>query len=251
MIDVGFRALRISFWLVCFGFDADKFGLSFDVACHLGTLIAVLIYFRSDVLTMIAALPRLFRPSKDDAVRPMWLLVVATIPAAIVGLLFNKLIEEDLRTPQFAAAMLAIGGIGFFVADRVGSNSRSDRSLTLVEAFWIGCAQASALVPGVSRSGITITLALLLGLRRAEAARFIFLLSIPATFGAAVSEASKMLKAGATPGMANLFVIGIATSIVGFVTVKYFIKYLAGHRLDVFGWYRLALSAVVVVWLLR
>jgi len=235
-----------------FGFDADKFGLAFDVACHVGTLIAVLIYFRSEMLTMIAALPRLFKPGKDDAARLVWLLVVGTIPAIIVGLLFNRIIEEELRTPVVAATMLAAGGIGFFVADRVGSNSRSDRSLTLVEAFWIGCAQAAALVPGVSRSGITLTAALLLGLRRAEAARFIFLLSIPAILGAAVSEAPKMLRAGATPGMANLFVIGIVTSaIVGFAAVKFFIRYLADHQLDVFGWYRLALSAAVVVWLLR
>jgi undecaprenyl-diphosphatase len=235
-----------------FGFDADKFGLSFDVACHVGTLIAVLIYFRTDVMRMIAALPRLFGPGADEAARLVWLLVVGTIPAVIVGVLFNRIIEEDLRTPKVAAAMLAAGAIGFFVADRLGTNSRSERSLTLAEAFWIGCAQAAALVPGVSRSGITITMALLLGLRRAEAARFIFLLSIPAILGAAVSEAPKMLKVGATPGMASLFAIGIVTSaIVGYAAVKYFIRYLANHSLDVFAWYRLALSATVVIWLLR
>jgi undecaprenyl-diphosphatase len=95
-------------------------------------------------------------------------------------------------------------------------------------------------------------MALLLGLRRAEAARFIFLLSIPAILGAVAGEAPKMLKAGATPGMADLFAIGIVTSaVVGYVTVKYFISYLANHSLDVFAWYRLALAATVVVWLLR
>ncbi len=235
-----------------FGFDADKFGLSFDVACHVGTLIAVLIYFRTDVMRMVAALPRLVGPAADDAVRLVRLLVVGTIPAVIVGLLFNRIIEEDLRTPGVAAVMLAAGAIGLFVADRLGANSRSDRSLTMAEAFWIGCAQAAALVPGVSRSGITITMALLLGLRRVDAARFIFLLSIPAILGAAASEGPKMLKAGATPGTASLFAIGIVTSaIVGFLAVKYFIRYLANHSLDVFGWYRLALSATVVIWLLR
>jgi undecaprenyl-diphosphatase len=235
-----------------FGFDADKFGLAFDVACHAGTLIAVLIYFRTDVMRMIAALPRLFGSPADEVVRLVWLLVAGTIPAVIVGLFFNKIIEAELRTPAVVAVTLAAGAIGLLVADRLGGNSRSDRSLTMAEAFWIGCAQAAALVPGVSRSGITITVALLLGLRRPAAARFIFLLSIPAILGAAVSEAPKMLKVGATPGMASLFAIGIVTSaIVGYVTVTYFIRYLANHSLAVFAWYRLALAATVVVWLLR
>jgi undecaprenyl-diphosphatase len=161
-------------------------------------------------------------------------------------------IEEDLRTPAVAAVMLALGGIGFFIADRVGSNSRSDRSLTIAEAFWIGCAQAAALVPGVSRSGITITVALLLGLRRPEAARFIFLLAIPAIVGAAASEAPKILRGGVSGDMGPLFLIGIVTSaVVGYAAVKYFIRYLSDHSLSAFAWYRLALAASVAVWFVR
>jgi undecaprenyl pyrophosphate phosphatase UppP len=147
------------------------------------------------------------------------------------------------------ATMLALGAIGFFVADRVGSNTRSDRSLTMTEAFWIGCAQAAALVPGVSRSGITITVALLLGLRRAEAARFIFLLAIPAILGAAATEAASVLKAGLGQDVATLFVIGIVSSaIVGYVAVKGFVRYLATHSLNPFAGYRLALAGSVVIW---
>jgi undecaprenyl-diphosphatase len=245
-----------------FGFDADKFGLAFDVACHVGTLIAVLIYFRRDLMQMIAALPRLFHAGSpgggagpDDADRNahlIWLLVVGTIPAVVVGLLFKRVIEEDLRTPLVAAVTLALGAIGFLVADRVGSNTRSERSLTMAEAFWIGCAQAAALVPGVSRSSITITVALLVGLRRTEAARFAFLLAIPAILGAAASEAPHLLRAGAGAESAPLFAIGILTSaIVGYGAVKFFISYLASHTLEVFAWYRLALAAVVVIWIIR
>jgi len=245
-----------------FGFDADKFGLPFDVACHVGTLIAVLIYFRRDVAQMIAALPHLFRPGAPDAgpgehdgdpnARLIWLLVVGTVPAVVVGLLFKKTIEEDLRTPGVEAVTLALGAIGFLVADRVGAKTRGERSLTMAEAFWIGCAQAAALVPGVSRSGITITVALLLGLRRPEAARFVFLLAIPAILGAAASEAPHLLKAGAGAETATLFAIGILTSaIVGYAAVKFFIRYLASHSLDVFAWYRLALAAAVVIWIVR
>src|SRR4030081_3935431 len=145
-----------------FGFDADKFGLAFDVFCHVGTLVAVLIYFRREIAGMIAALPHLFQPGRDPDARLIWLIAVATIPAVIAGVLFKKPIEASMRTPLVAAVALAIGAILPFVAERVGTKTRSEDSLTLMEAFWIGCAQAVALIPGVSRSGATLTLALLL-----------------------------------------------------------------------------------------
>ena len=130
-----------------FGFESERFGLAFDVACHVGTLVAVLLYFRRELAGMVASLPRLLgslrasaRSPHDENARLIWLLAIGTVPAVCVGLLFNKIIEEDLRTPGVAATMLACGAIGFFVAERVGSNTRSDRSLTMTEAFWIGCA---------------------------------------------------------------------------------------------------------------
>jgi undecaprenyl-diphosphatase len=157
-----------------------------------------------------------------------------------------------MRTPGVAAVMLALGAILMLAAERSGRKTRDEMSLTMAEAFWIGCAQAFALIPGVSRSGITITLALFLGLRRADAARFIFLLAIPAILGAAVHEAPKVVKAGFPGDMAALFAIGVVTSaIVGYLAVKYFIRYLANHTLDVFAWYRLALAAAAVVWIWR
>jgi undecaprenyl-diphosphatase len=235
-----------------FGFDGDKFGLAFDVACHVGTLVAVLIYFRREVAEMIASLPKIADPAHDAGARLIWLLVVGTIPAVIVGLLFNKRIEADMRTPQVAAVALALGAIGLMAADRLGSKTRSDGSVTVAEAFLLGCAQAAALIPGVSRSGATITVALLIGLRRADAARFIFLLAIPAILAAAAHETPKVLKAGFGGDTATLFLIGTATSaIVGYLAVKFFIRYLAKHSLDVFAWYRLALAAAVAVWLWR
>jgi undecaprenyl-diphosphatase len=233
-----------------FGFDGDKFGLAFDVACHVGTLIAALIYFRDDVIRMIGALPDVLAPARSEYARLMWLLAVGTIPAIVVGLLFNKYIEAHMRTPEVAAACLAFGGLLFFPAERLVAHDRSDRSLTYLEAFWIGCAQALALVPGVSRSGITITVALFLGLRRREAARFIFLLAIPAIVAAAGKESPKMIEAGMAGGEWTLFALGVVMSaIVGYVSVKVFIRYLGKHSLDLFGWYRLALAASVAVWL--
>ena len=233
-----------------FGFDGDKFGLAFDVACHLGTLVAVLIYFRLEIARMVAALPRLFDLADPEA-RLIWLIVVGTLPAIVAGLLFKHQIEDHLRTPIVAAVALALGAILFFVAERTGAKTREERTLTFAEAFLIGCAQAVALIPGVSRSGATITVALLIGLRRAEAARFIFLLAIPAILGAAASEGPALLKAG-LGDTASLFLIGMVSSaIVGYAAVAFFIRYLAKHPLDVFAWYRLALAATVVIWLWR
>jgi undecaprenyl-diphosphatase len=139
--------------------------------------------------------------------------------------------------------------VGLLVAERAGSKTRRDDSLTFGEALLIGCAQALALIPGVSRSGATITLALLVGLRRAEAARFIFLLAIPAILGAAAKEAPKVLKLGLGGETGVLFAIGVVTSaVVGYAAVKFLIRYLTTHSLDPFAWYRLALAATVVVW---
>jgi len=233
-----------------FGFDGDKFGLAFDVACHIGTLIAVVLFFWREIARMVAALPRLLDAADPDA-RMIWLIGVGTIPAIVTGLLFKHQIEDHLRTPSVAAVTLAIGAVLFFVAERTGSQARADSSLTLAEALLIGGAQAVALVPGVSRSGATITVALFLGLRRSEAARFIFLLAIPAILGAAASEGPKLLKAG-MGDTASLFLIGIVSSaIIGYAAVKYFIRYLGNHSLAAFAWYRLALAAGVVVWLAR
>src|SRR5438094_6586048 len=132
-----------------FGFDSDKFGLSFDVACHMGTLLAVLVYFREDLAKMIAALPQALgaRPPEgghsvqpgvavavaDREPRLIWLLVVGTIPAVIVGLLFGKVIEERMRTPSVAAVALAAGAILMFVAERSGRKTRDEVSLTMAE----------------------------------------------------------------------------------------------------------------------
>lgn len=245
-----------------FGFDADQFGLAFDVACHVGTLIAVLVYFRREVTDLVAAVPQALlifrkagppageRPEQMEDARMIWLLALGTLPAVAAGLLFKHDIEESLRTPAVVAVMLVLGSIVFFIAERRGAKTRSDRSLTMTEAVWIGCAQAVALIPGVSRSGITISLALLLGLRRPDAARFIFLLAIPAILGAALSEAPHLLKAGLAPETGMLFAIGVATSaLVGYATIRFFMRFLTTRSLDVFAWYRLALALVTCLWI--
>jgi undecaprenyl-diphosphatase len=235
-----------------FGWDVPAdFGLAFDVALHVGTLAAIVAYFHKEIAAMVAAVPSMLSRNPDASARLGQRIVVGTIPAVIVGLLFNDFIESSLRTPAVAAAALALGAVAMFVAERVGPARRAEDSVSWLDAVVIGCAQACALVPGVSRSGATITLGLFLGFRRDAAARFTFLLAIPATLAAAAKEALELRHMGVTAANAQLMLIGILVSaVVGYLTIKYFLRFLAGHRLDVFAYYRWALAAATVVWLI-
>ena len=232
-----------------FGWDAERFGLAFDVACHLGTLLAVLAYFRQDLVRMTLAVPRVLSRAQDAPARLAWLVAIGTIPVIIVGLLLRNL-EDVLRTPVVAGVTLAVGGLLLLWAERVARRTRQAEDLGTGEAFAMGCAQSAALIPGVSRSGATLTLALFLGLRRDAAARFSFLLGVPAIAAAAAHEGLKLVREPIPPGTVELFLVGIAVSaVVGYLTIKYFLRYLASHSLSVFAWYRIALAAAVVVWL--
>jgi undecaprenyl-diphosphatase len=235
-----------------FGWNGEQFGMTFDVACHVGTLVAVLVYFRPEIVAMIRAVPRvgtLFGPSPDRAAWMALLVVVGTVPAVAVGLAFGGVIEAAVRRPEVAGATLAIGALAFFAVERYGAKRRTQDTLGLGDAVLIGCAQATALVPGVSRSGATIATAMALGLRRDESARFVFLLGVPAILAAAVKEGAPLLRHGLPAGEAPLFVAGILSSaIVGYLAVRFFISYVGRHSLAAFAWYRLALAAAVLAW---
>jgi len=231
------------------GWDAERFGLPFDVACHVGTLLAVLLYFRRDVQAMIAAVPGALSGAPGEYERLVRLIVAGTLPIVVVGLLFADWLE-GVRSPAVVAVTLALGGVGLIVAERLGGHTRGETTVRYGEAVALGCAQALALVPGVSRSGATLTLALLIGLQRAGAARFVFLLSLPAVLAAAAREALKLREAGGEAIPAALFAVGlIVSALVGYLTIKFFLRYLANHSLTVFAYYRFALAAVTVVWL--
>jgi undecaprenyl-diphosphatase len=232
-----------------FGWNSDALGLAFDVACHVGTLGAVVVYFWRELLGMLKAIPTLvsFRPS--DPARLAVRLVVGSIPVGIAGLLVGNAVEERLRTPAVAAAFLVVVALVFLIVERVASPRRVQGSLGIGEAFVVGCAQTLALVPGVSRSGSTIAAGMILGLKREEAARFTFLLGIPAIAAAAVHEGIDVLGHPFAPGEARSFAVGMGVSgVVGYFAVKYFVRYVSNHSLDLFAWYRLGLAGVVVLW---
>ena len=234
-----------------FGWDPDRFGIAFDVACHVGTLLAVVAFFRADVVRLIAAAPGAVTGRDGEYERLGRLIIAGTIPIVIVGGLFADVIETRLRSPQVVAVTLALGGIGLIVAERIGRRTRDARTLNYGEAVAIGLAQAAALAPGVSRSGATLTLSLLLNVQRESAARFVFLMSLPAIVAAAAKEALQLSEVGAAGVPVTLILIGLVVSaIVGYITVKFFVRYLASHSLEVFAYYRFALAAVTVLWLL-
>jgi undecaprenyl-diphosphatase len=232
-----------------FGWDAGRFGLAFDVACHVGTLLAVAVYFHRDVAAMVAALPGALSGRDGPAERLVRLIAAGTVPIVLVVLAFGDSLEA-LRSPPVVAVTLAIGAAGLIVAERLGRKRRDEDSIGYGEAVALGFAQAAALVPGVSRSGATLTLALLFGLRRAGAARFVFLLSLPAVLAAAAKEILELSEIGTAGLPVTLFAVGLVVSaIVGYLTIKYFLRYLADHTLTVFAFYRFALAAVTMVWL--
>lgn len=234
-----------------FGWNVDEgaFGLAFDVALHVGTLIALILFFWRDILDILAAVPNLLRADRGPA-KIGRLVIIGTIPTVIVGVIAAKWMEEHLRTPTVIVVTLVIGAVWMLAAERLGAQDRSDESLTPGGALLVGTAQASALIPGMSRSGSTIAMAMLMGVTRESAARFSFLLGIPAILGAAAKEGHHIFKIGVTPQDGELFLIGMAVSaVVGYVTIRFFLRYLTRHSLDVFAYYRLALAAVTVVWL--
>ncbi len=232
------------------GWNPDRFGLAFDIALHVGTLVAVLVFFRADLVAMLRAVPRVLAPQPGPDGRRIRLIAVGTVPIVLVGGLWNQAAEAATRTPAVAATTLLLGAGLLLLIERLSGHLGSEDALTPRGAFGIGAAQALALVPGVSRSGATIAAGMLCGLRRDAAARFAFLLSVPAILAAAGKATVDLWSTGWVGVDVPVFAVGMVTSaVVGYVTVKYFIRFLATHRLDVFAWYRVGLAAVTFAWL--
>jgi undecaprenyl-diphosphatase len=226
------------------GWGEEPFGLVFDVATHLGTLVAVFIYFRDDLLAMARALPRLFTDAPEA--RLMRLVAIGTLPVIAVGLLFSDWIETHARLPVVTIVTLSLGAIGLLAVERLGPRTRGVDDLTPADATAFGFAQAAALIPGLSRSGSTITVGMLLGVRRDAAARFSFLLGIPAVLAAAGKTGLELRHVPMTGDLAAVFAVGILSSaVVGYLSIRFLLRFLATNRLDVFAYYRLALAAVV------
>lgn len=235
------------------GMDQERFGLSFDAAIHTGTVLAVVWFFRRDLLAMARAFLRsLPRPDFSDMeVRLAYLVLIATVPAALIGFFFEDFFATAVRSPWVVVFNLAFVGLLFIVAEAVGRKSRRAEKMGFAEAVGIGLAQAAALIPGVSRSGATITLGLLFGLRREEAARFSFLMSAPIIAGAGTLQLGEVLAEGMGARQALMFAVGfLCSAVVGYLAIRFFISFVARYSLRAFAYYRFGLAALVAVLLL-
>ncbi len=227
-------------------------GLTFDLALHLGTSVALLAYFWRDWLNLakgvIAGITNPKARESDDW-RLAWLIVLGCIPAGIVGVLFEDYIEATVRQPALIALLLMVFGLLMLVADRVGRRDRSLQQITLVDAVVIGCAQILSLAPGVSRSGVTMTAGLFRGLDRPSAARYSFLLSAPITLAAALFKLRVLLREPLTGSEVIAFTVGVATAaIVGALAIGFLMRYIQRQSLDVFVWWRLVFGSFVLTW---
>lgn len=226
-------------------------GLGFDVALHWGTLAAVLVYFRRDVRLLVCGFwHSLFRSTRnlqnDLQQKMVWLLVVSSVPGAIIGKLFEEKAETVFRNPFLVS--LALGGFGLvlFIADQAGKKQKRLENIRWGEAMLIGCSQALAIIPGISRSGVTIATGLGLGFQRADAARFSFLMSIPIIFGAGLVKAKHLWS---DTEIAALSVGFFTSAIFGFLSIHYLLQYVARKNFSIFVWYRIAVSAVILIML--
>lgn len=232
--------------------EATSFNKTFDVALHLGTLVGVVAYFWRDILTILAGAWRGLRKRALDSFEEKlpWYIVIATIPGAVFGALGEGLIEGPLGIPAVVAVELIVFGVVLFAAERYTQRLKELEALKGKESFLIGLAQALALMPGVSRSGITMTAALTLRFTREAAARFSFLISIPVIAGALLYKGltTFVTGEGLPPGAASQFVLGIlASTVTGFVSVWLLLKYIRTHTFTPFVVYRISFGVLILI----
>ncbi len=224
---------------------------TFDVALHIGTFVGAVIYFRKDLVVLIKAWVRSIRRRRVEHTpeRLAWFLVIGSIPGAIAGALFESVIEDKLGAPLLIAFGLAVGGVVLYVVDKIRPQERGMRDLTWRSALGIGVAQAAALQPGVSRSGITIIAGRWIRMTRESAARFSFLLSLPIIGGAALYKSVQLAKDGGIPAdMRSAFFWGMLSAAVsGFLVIKWLLSYLRTKDFLPFMIYRLAAAAGIVI----
>jgi undecaprenyl-diphosphatase len=224
--------------LVPWAFKWEDLGPTFDVALHLGTLFAIIIYFWKDWLEILAKWKEGF----------VWLLVAGCIPAAIFGYKFEKYFETTFRSPLLIGIFMIAMGILLWAAEAFGKKYREMGTVNLGDSLFIGFAQVLALMPGVSRSGITMTAGLFKGLKRETAARFSFLLATPIIAGAGLLKLKEIVKFGIPHSEINSFLIGILfAAVFGYFAIKYLLKYLQNHSMYIFVWYRVIAGIAILM----
>ena len=223
-------------------------GLAFDVAVHFGSLLAVCLFFRDDIFALVRGSGQLlsFNYETPEA-RIALALGIGTVPAAVAGLALAGWIEANLRSPTVIVGTLSAYAIIMVLADRYGRRERNVADVTLRDALVIGCAQALALVPGTSRSGVTISAGRILGFDRRDAARFSFLLSVPVILLATIYELGGLLMSDEAVAWGQLWVAALVAAIVAYISIDFFMRFVSRIGLWPFALYRIVLAAVILV----
>ncbi len=222
-------------------FNWNYQGLQYDVMLHLGTLLAIVAYFWKDWIKIISAG---FTRTKEKEGRFLWYVLLATVPGALAGYFLEEKAETVFREPQVIAGSLIFFSLFIFLADRLARNRKGLEELNLTEVLLIGLAQSLAIVPGASRSGMTIMMALFLGYRRQSAARFSFLLATPLIVGAALLEVPKI----ALSEINGPFIVGfLSSALFGFLSIRFLLSFLKTRSLVPFISYRLGLALLILL----
>ncbi len=244
--------------LVPWFFGWGEPGLTFNVAVHMGTLLAVLLFFRSDILAMALALPRgvaAGRPFEDPMSRMALIILLGSIPAGIIGFTLGDRIEalfhdgnDGAGAMAVIAIMLIVVGLLMLAVERALPQDRKFEGIGWRDGILIGVAQAVALIPGTSRSGATITAGMILGLRKEVAARFSFLLGIPAVAGAGILEAVRLAERGMPAGQWVPFIAGgVSALVVGYLSIAFLLRFLQTNSVLLFTVYRCGLGVVILL----
>lgn len=227
---------------------------SFDVLVQMGTLVAVIIYFRKDLLAIILAFVRAIssrKPFADPQANLGWYLILATIPAGLVGLFLKDKVEAVFNSPVVTAIFLLVTALLLTVSEWIGRRDRPLESMTWKDALWIGCFQALSIFPGISRSGSTISGGLSRNLERKGAARFAFLMSIPIMIAAGLLAGLDLLKMPDLSGFLPMLVAGfLSAAVVGYLSIHWLLSYLNRHSLRTFAIYCciIAVTSLVVAY---
>ncbi|PHS71282.1 MAG: undecaprenyl-diphosphatase [Cycloclasticus sp.] len=228
-------------------FGWEDQGLAFDVAVHVGSLLAISTYFRKDLSQIIQGwLRSVFKQQSSKDSRLAWLIIIGTIPVGLVGLFFGNLVEIYLRSPLIIAAATIFFGLLLWRADSKGARYREQHQLTLKDAVIVGLFQVLALIPGASRSGITMTGGLFLGLTRETAARFSFLLSVPLIFLAGSLKTLELVNSAATVDWFSIISGVVVSAISAFVCIAVFLRLIEKIGMFPFVLYRLLLGAFLI-----
>ncbi len=231
-------------------FLTGEYEMSFDIALHFGTLLAILVYFFKDFLKMIK--DGFTKGVKTTDGKILWYIVVATIPAAIVGVLFEDTVDELFRSNYILICLcLAIMGVIIYLCDKKSKETKTFKEMKLKDAIIIGCSQVCALIPGFSRSGTTIAASRVLKMKREDAARFSFFLSAPVVAGAVAIKVLKGEMLALITYNPMVFVMGVLVSFVsGLLCIKFLLQYIKSHDYNIFMWYRLGIALLALIVLL-